>query len=290
MFAAKDVKHFVGFIKAREAARLHKEREYRSQKEKVRAEAKLDPIIRHFRFCNVRRNDDRVTKYVLEKYLPKFNDTLSWFAATVARLFNNEEVLEEIKDAVVPFQPKLMKDLLHLRKVGGKKNFNPAYIVSTNGRAMDKVDYVVAEILEPLWRKRAAISAALRDCTLAQAHDLLTRQNGLGSFMAAQILADIKYIHPSEWVDFHTFAASGPGSKRGMNRLLNLDIGTPCTEGRFRERIAALREDVNKRLSWDPPLTAQDLQNCLCEFDKYERARLGEGTPKQIYKPKENGK
>jgi hypothetical protein len=33
-------------------------------------------------------------------------------------------------------------------------------------------------------------------------------------------------------------------------------------------------------------LHAQDIQNCLCEFDKYERVRLGEGTPKQLYKPK----
>lgn len=30
-------------------------------------------------------------------------------------------------------------------------------------------------------------------------------------------------------------------------------------------------------------LSAQDLQNCLCEFDKYERVRLGEGRPKQLY-------
>jgi hypothetical protein len=32
-----------------------------------------------------------------------------------------------------------------------------------------------------------------------------------------------------------------------------------------------------------PPLHAQDLQNCLCEFDKYERVRLGEGRPRSNY-------
>ena len=32
-----------------------------------------------------------------------------------------------------------------------------------------------------------------------------------------------------------------------------------------------------------PRMHAQDLQNCLCEFDKYERERLGEGHPKQRY-------
>jgi hypothetical protein len=32
-----------------------------------------------------------------------------------------------------------------------------------------------------------------------------------------------------------------------------------------------------------PLIHAQDLQNCLCEFDKYERVRLGEGRPRSNY-------
>ena len=34
-----------------------------------------------------------------------------------------------------------------------------------------------------------------------------------------------------------------------------------------------------------PLLTAHDVQFCLCEFDKYERVRLGEGRPRALYKP-----
>jgi hypothetical protein len=32
-------------------------------------------------------------------------------------------------------------------------------------------------------------------------------------------------------------------------------------------------------------LCAQDLQNCLCEFAKDERVRLGEGTRKRRFRP-----
>ena len=32
-----------------------------------------------------------------------------------------------------------------------------------------------------------------------------------------------------------------------------------------------------------PMIHAQDLQNCLCEFDKYERVRLNEGRPRSNY-------
>jgi len=125
----------------------------------------------------------------------------------------------------------------------------------------------------------------LRGATLAQAHALLQAQNGLGSFMAAQVLADLKYLSGEHYEDFDTFAASGPGSKRGMNRVYDRPVEAPWTEKQFREEITHLRFAVNKLLKWEEPLTAQDLQNCLCEFDKYERARTGEGEPKQLYRP-----
>jgi hypothetical protein len=111
--------------------------------------------------------------------------------------------------------------------------------------------------------------------------------NGLASFMAAQVVADLKYARgPKKWADFHTFAASGPGSKRGLNRVLGRDKDAPMPEAEFRRVLAMLRLAVSARLaSWEP-ITAQDIQNCLCEYDKYERARTGEGRPKQLYKPR----
>lgn len=269
------------FIVLREDARIRKE------KPGQRVQRRPDQIITTYRFCNVRRNDDRVTKFVLDWLNPK--DPHVWFAAVVARLFNNEETLLEILPFVTPFKPAAMGKRLHDRREEGKKNFNAAYIVSTNGRSMDKVEYLLIHVLQPLWAKRAAITASMEGATLAQAHELLSAQPGLGSFMAAQVLADIKYMAPKKWKDFHSFAASGPGSLRGIKRVMGIDIGSPMREAAFRENLGVLRKKVNDYLAhqygWEEPLTAQDLQNCLCEFDKYERARLGEGKPKQIYKP-----
>ena len=33
-----------------------------------------------------------------------------------------------------------------------------------------------------------------------------------------------------------------------------------------------------------PALEMRDIEHCLCEFDKYERTRLGEGRPRAKYK------
>lgn len=273
------VSNLVRFIKARERHRVARE----TGKKILRP----DPIIREFRFCNVRRNDDRVTKWVHANYLERWRDhEFLWFALIVARLFNNEPTLASIADSVLPFKIGTMKKTLQKRKAAGQKNFNAAYIVSTNGLAMDKIDYVLDLVLNPMWQARKLISRDMQVGQLANAHLLLEQQNGLGSFMAAQVLADLKYAHPIRWVDFHTFAASGPGSRRGLNRVLGQPINTPCSESNFRAILAQLRDAVNARLGTDP-LTAQDIQNCLCEFDKYERARLGEGKPKQKYQPAE---
>ena len=59
-------------------------------------------------------------------------------------------------------------------------------------------------------------------------------------------------------------------------------------EDEFRLWVNELREALMPRfleMGWETP-HAQDIQNCLCEWDKYERARLGEGRPKQLFRPK----
>jgi hypothetical protein len=276
------VSEFVKFIEARER--------HRHTKELGRwgSSAAPDPIISEYRFCNVRRNDDRVTKWILENYVEYFGSSpYLWFALVVARIFNNEDTLQDIRGFTLPFSATSMRKKLADRRFAGKKNFNAAYIVSTNGRTMDKIDYVIDIVLKPLWKNRDKLTRNMDVGQLANAHLALCDQQGLGSFMAAQVLADWKYAEDGRvWEDFHTFAASGPGSKRGLNRVMDFPVDSPWREGDFRSTLLELRDATNLRLTMEP-LTAQDLQNCLCEFDKYERVRLGEGRPKQRYKPKE---
>lgn len=290
------VDDFVKFITAREFHRIAKERGWSALGGGPRPRAKPDKIIAEYRFCNVRRNDDRVTKWIHGNILePLEEDENLWFYLVIARLFNSPNTLRAFTyDQYIHWRPEQWrKKLKQMREHG--TIFNAAYIVSTNGRAMDKVDYVIDEVLKPLWQARKVIGKTIADAkTLDEVHVILMSAQGLGSFMAAQVVADFKYAGSrSRWKDWHTFAASGPGSRRGLNRLQGTPVNGPYSESYFRRDLAALREEVNIQLKQRPamkhlsPLTAQDIQNCLCEFDKYERARLGEGRPKQKYMPQE---
>lgn len=278
------VKELAAFIKERENIRVLKEKG-------LPRPWTNDPILATYRFCNVHREDDRVSRWLREAYYPHFvRDTQRnldiWFAAVVARLLNNPGALTEVIDHIAPWSPRKFRRTLQARALAGNKVFNPAYIVSTNGKQMNKVDYITDIILNILWGDRERLRPSKKD-TLFVYHQLLMGYDGLGSFMAAQVVADLKYLPPlNKARDWDTFAASGPGSRRGLNRVLGLRVDVPWKEVLWHDNLLNLRNQILPLLPFD--LHAQDLQNCLCEFDKYERARLGEGKPKQLYRPQEN--
>ena len=100
---------------------------------------------------------------------------------------------------------------------------------------------------------------------------------------------DLKYakgspLHQAD--DWGTWAVMGPGSKRGLNRVFERDKRTTWSGDSFKEHLGQLQKYIDRRVAAVhdmPAIHAQDLQNCLCEFDKYERVRLGEGFPRSRY-------
>lgn len=270
------VSDFAAFITERDRIRFCKEAGYAKPWTD-------DPIFQTYRFCNVRREDDHVTRWIKAHWRdPKAEHKDLWFAMVVARLFNKPETLQSI-GFPAPWKSEKTRDALHGRARLGLNNFNAAYIVSTNGLAMDKVDYVVDIVLDPLWEARK-LYRPHKAVSLAGYHAQLMQARGLGSFMAAQVVADLKYTPAFRAAeDWHRWAAPGPGSMRGLNRVRGMPADTPWGRS-WLNILQELRDAVLPLLPKDlRDLHAQDIQNCLCEFDKYERIRTGEGRPKQLY-------
>ena len=246
-----------------------------------------DPILAQYRFCNVRREDDRVTRWVHDEWLrPNGERPLGdlVFATAVARLVNWPPSLAEAKFPV-PWRPEKFTALLNARKARGEKVFTSAYMI----RAIEakdnetKADYLAKYVLAPLWARR---KKAPQD-SLKALHAWLLPFYGMGSFIAAQIVADVKWTPALRSApDWATFAAPGPGSVRGLNRVMGRDVNAPWSPEEWHAELLRLRKAIIPKLPKGlRDLDAQNLQNCLCETDKMLRAKNGEGRPRQNFKP-----
>lgn len=247
-----------------------------------------DPILRSYRFCNVYRELDTVTDWLRCNWRePNADNPDLWFAFVVARHMNNVPMLTALGGVPLPWDPAHFLAVAEQRKQEGKKVFSGAYMISTNGiPAKSKPEYLVEYVFDPMWKGRDKIRPQPGD-TLTGWHMALGLWHGLGSFLSAQVIADIKHVQPlSEAQDWLTFCASGPGSRRGLNRVLGRPLNQNWIEDEFRFRVNDVQDALRLHFlgeGWVPP-DAQDTQNILCEFDKYERTRLGEGRPKQLFR------
>ena len=245
-----------------------------------------DPILQQYRFCNVYRELDIVTVWIAENWrMPHCGDPDLWFAMVVARLVNWPDSLAEI-GYPVPWRPERFVEALEGRKRRGAKVFTGAYMVRAEPRFNgSKAEYLAGHVLTPMWQERERLRR-IATGTLADAHRMLMNCRDMGSFMAAQVIADLKYVEPLRNAsDWWSWAASGPGSRRGLNRMLSRAVDASWSEDNWLRSLQALHAEISPLLlaSRMRRMHAQDLQNCLCEFDKYERVRLGEGKPRSRY-------
>ena len=110
---------------------------------------------------------------------------------------------------------------------------------------------------------------------------------GWGPFMAGQIVADLRHTrYLSDAPDVGRWAPLGPGSTKGLNRLAGRPLKQLISQQQGLDEMLQLQDIVNANTaSCVPPIELHDIQNCLCETDKYLRVKNGEGKPRSLYVP-----
>lgn len=205
----------------------------------------------------------------------------------------------------------LATKLLHEREDQGRQIFTGAYMIKIeNGRS--KIDSCCDQISK-LWDRRDAFWSALKACTtLEDGWKQITLIPYIGPFMAYEVITDLRHTTMfNQAPDIMTWCNLGPGAIRGLFRLTHPDGVVPPMKGSsspknvmqvMRPLLALVNEDLSRRripsLDTDsthvagqvtlgehayPQFEMRDLEHSLCEFDKYERARLGQGTMKRRY-------
>ena len=232
-----------------------------------------DPIFQQYRFCNVDREDDKVTRWIRENWRQPYTDHPNlWFAMCIARLVNWPDTLQELGFPET-WEPQRFVEVLKAREARGEKVWTGAYMIrGSHIKGTDKPTWV-AENLTSVWR---AQEYPLRGEILALYHMRLLEHRGFGSFLSAQVIADLKY---TKWLrdapDWWDWAAPGPGSTRGLNRIMGRPLETTVNPEQFIGEWKSVRRTVQPTLRSRRTLCLQNWQNCGCEFDKYCRVKEG---------------
>jgi hypothetical protein len=265
-----------------------------------------DPVLREYSFCNVYRELDTVTKWVAANIrAPYWDSPHLWFLLCVARQINWPDTLAEIltskalpTGAAGKYDPHKMRLCMLHRAGRGEKVYTGAYMINAafgnlpNVLHRDKPYFTAFLTLLPLWDNRKAISAMLErpGCTLQEATEHFATYHGWGGFMGYEVACDLRHTRYLDRApDISTWANTGPGALRGLNRIWGrpLEDGWPKRHGHEEMRLLLplVHAQWPRGKQW-PRLEMREIEHSLCEFDKYERARLGEGRPRAKYHPR----
>ena len=252
-----------------------------------------DYALQKYRFCQVRREDDRVTRWIHENWLrPHTEDQNLWHAMCVARIGFNLPATLELVGWPEPWgqRGKTVMEKARRRKETGASIITGAYIIATHGsadrdgygRCRPLVEYMY-DVLNDAWKERSTL-APRADDTLRSFHARLTKPFGFGPFTAGQVVADMKHAAPlNDASDWHTFAISGPGSLKGLNFVCGRAITQRWREADWHTTLL----EVRKALLPSMPrqlrnLDAQNVEHGLCELFKWQRIQEG-GRSKQVF-------
>lgn len=206
---------------------------------------------------------------------------------------------------------------LHRKK---QKIFTSAHM--TTGREFeDKIDTYWGAVVDAWDNKDRILDMCRTSLSMKSTHKALMECSLVGGFNAYEIVCDFRNTPLlADAKDIFSWANMGPGAQRGLRRL-NLphknqgeglesmrqlyaeaadhlgkhvrshvpmvwkidNDGEETCKG-FYYRDAELDPLVSLIFSTAPPFELREIEHSLCEFDKYMRVVLGEGTPRQKYR------
>jgi hypothetical protein len=267
-----------------------------------RSEWTADPILKQFRFCNIFRELDTTTIWFRENVRDKLKSSPDVLLATVLfRWFNRIKTGEAMfsqthmlgQTAYEHFRDGCNTEVLReavLAFCGKGPYVTGSYIIKTpDGKnKLDGVLWCVEQFAKTDPRKTAE-GMLTHPWNLERTWKYLLEFPYLGDFMAYEIVSDLQYTDLlSNAPDIMTWANPGPGAMRGLNRIRGRDLNKRLHKSTYIDEMRMLLQESRQYHNWPidwPKWDMRTVEHTLCEFDKYERVRLGEGRPRQVFKP-----
>ena len=251
-----------------------------------------DKILLEYKFTNPFRENDKVTVWMRQNWTKPHDNRPHEeiiFNCCLFRMIGTSEFADH-HGWVREWDPTRTKELIKTRLEKGLRTFTGAYIITNQGIKAPKAEVVVDHFLSPIWQAKEALAKTATDTnSLQKVHEALGRYRGWGGggFMSYEVVTDLNYTPVLDKAeDRLTWANAGPGAKRGLNRIHQRDLKKGMTQEVANEEMWDLYRLGYKYLGDHVPEDKVDMrtiEHSLCEWDKYERVRLGQGKPRSRY-------
>lgn len=263
-----------------------------------------DPILRTWKFTNVKRDHDRTTRGLITEFYEHAKAARRprleiLFNCAAFRYFGTLEFARDIRWNT-PTEQSLdfIKFRARTRKTDGQRVYTTAYITHPETVYSEPKEVTICDqYLRGMLRDARRLVGV--GSTWQELIQRLCAVKGFGPFMAKEVALDAMlagFWSDGGPTDKDTWTPIGPGAKRGVARLAGrgyINGHGKYVSGNFNDEFALsiLRRALDAaETNWPvlyPALNMHDIQWALCEFDKYERARLGQGVPRNKFRPSE---
>jgi len=271
-----------------------------------------DPILKTFKFTNVRREHDPTTRWVITHIInhPWLTYKQKVFNIILYRGYNKIETAE-LLDMPIPFGDDCLPMSYYKDRLNKYCDENPDYKPFTNAFMTSgftrmlhdqfgtKQHSVLIDWIEHLYYDKTFFYTLIRCVSPKQVIELLTSINGVSSFLAYQIFVDFTYLEDFPFSE-NEYTLCGPGAKRGLERLVSDPDGLTPEELVFwmrdnwdRLMLVLPEEDrfypqdyMTDLKPYDRCMNVMSIENCLCELYKYYKATTKSGRPRNKYRPR----
>lgn len=252
-----------------------------------------DSVLDKYKFTNVFRELDRTTVWMRKNFTGPNSDRPAeeiLFNCCLFRMFGTME-FAEAHGWVQQWDAKRAKAIARERLNNKQKVFTGAYIITNQGLKDPKEQVVADMFLTPIWNARKELAQLAKETNSLEAlHKALGKFQGWGGggFMAYEVVTDLNHttVLP-EASDRFTWANAGPGAKRGLNRIYGRPLHHNSKNQDWNTEMLVLLKTAPERLGGHIPKADFDMrsiEHSLCEWDKYMRVSLGQGTPRSLYR------
>jgi hypothetical protein len=201
----------------------------------------------HRRYCSWNREHDAGTRHFAVNWrAPNEHDPDLWIASAVRmRGSHRVHVLERLGYPVPWDEGRFVAVLKSFRRPS--ERYGNSFTIPRFGCGPKPKG--LARLFTGLWNDRDRLRPKPGE-PLQAFYQRLKERPGFDPFFAAQVIADIKHAAPYRSApDWWSFVAPGPGSIKGLNRILGKPINEQWDEDAFAEVVHTVHDQIRVTLA-----------------------------------------